>query len=131
MDLTKKERDCIIKINEYESAFPLRLIELAKRVGIKAPTAYQLVKRLSSKGLVSENRGVIIPTKKGRQAYKDIIMAHRCVETLLNRAGVPKNCACTEAQKIDYKLTPSYVKLLYKFIGSPKNCPHGKPVIVS
>jgi len=130
MDITKKERDCLIAIDEFDSKFQPRLVDIAKEMHVKPPTVYNLVRRLSKKGLVDESRGMIKVTDRGKTVYKSIIMAHRCIETLLNKAGVQKDCACREARKMDYMLDPVNVKLLFKFLGSPKNCPHGKPIIV-
>jgi Mn-dependent DtxR family transcriptional regulator len=130
MDITKKERDYLIAIDEFNSKFQPRLVDLAKKMRVRPPTVYNLVRRLSKKGLVDEHRGMIKVTERGRAAYKSIIMAHRCIETLLSKAGVQKDCACKEACKIDYMLDPTYVKLLFKFLGSPKVCPHGKPIII-
>ena len=110
MELTKKERDCLVLINEFESDFP---------------------SRLKRKGLIEENRGSIITTQKGKSTYRDIIMMHRCFETLLNKAGVSANTACKEAQKVDYLLDTNCAKPLLRFVGNPKICPHGKPIFVN
>jgi len=131
MDLTKKERDCLVLVNEFESNFPPRLIDIAKRLEVQPPTAYNLIMRLKRKGLIEENRGSIITTQKGKSTYRDIIMMHRCLETLLNKAGISASVACKEAEKVDYLLDTDCVKPLLKFIGNPKTCPHGKPIAVN
>ena len=131
MDLTKKERDCLVLVNEFKSDFPPRLIDIAKKLQVQPPTAYNLVVRLERKGLIEENRGSIIITQKGKSTYRDIIMMHRCFETLLNKAGMSANVACKEAEKVDYLLDANCVKPLLKFIGNPKICPHGKPIVVN
>ncbi|MGC8652215.1 MAG: metal-dependent transcriptional regulator [Candidatus Micrarchaeia archaeon] len=130
MELTRKEREYLVAISEFYSSFPPRLIDIAKKVHVKPPTAYNLIKRLSVKGLVNEHKGIIVVTSKGKNAYSGLIMAHRCVETLFSRAGMKKDHACKEAQKIDYMLTREDAKLLLKFLGNPKNCPHGRPIVI-
>ncbi|MCL4374163.1 MAG: metal-dependent transcriptional regulator [Candidatus Marsarchaeota archaeon] len=130
MELTRKERECLVIISRLDSPFPSRLIDVARKANIKPPTAYNLVKRLSRKGLIEERKGAIIVTARGKEEYSEIIRAHRCIETLLSRAGLDKDYACKEAQKIDYMLSEKDVKYLLKFLGNPKNCPHGRPIVV-
>ncbi len=130
MQLTRKEKDCIIAIKELSSQFPARLVNLAEKLGIKPPTALALVRRLKEKGLVAENRGNVALTEKGAEAYRNIMLAHRTLEYLLCKAGISKECACKEASKIDYLVEPSYARRLWAYLGKPANCPHGKPIIV-
>ena len=54
----RKERDCIVALHE-NSGFPLRLFNIADILKIKAPTAYELVKRLESKNIIEKKNGVI------------------------------------------------------------------------
>lgn len=128
--LTRREKECLFAVKKLDSDFPPRIISIAKETKIKPPTAYNLLKRLSDKGLIEESKGMVKVTDKGNAAYKEIMMAHRCIELIFSRAGIPKDCACREAEKIDYMLKPEYVKLLFKSLGMPKNCPHGKPIVV-
>ncbi|MGC8670069.1 MAG: metal-dependent transcriptional regulator [Candidatus Micrarchaeia archaeon] len=130
MELTQKEREYLVTITELSSTFPPRLIEVARKAKVKPPTAYNLVKRLSKKGLVEEHKGIIIITIKGKNVYGEIIRAHRCIETLLNRAGLERDYACKEARKIDYILSEKDIRYLLKFLGNPRNCPHGRPIVV-
>ena len=129
LQVTGKERECIVAIEELKSNFPPRLSQVAGKLGIKPPTAFVLVRQLEKKGLVEEAKGSIILTSRGKEVYKNIILAHRSLETLLCRAGIPLECACKEAEKIDYLIEPAYAKKLWKYLGKPKNCPHGRPVI--
>ncbi len=131
MQITKKERECLVAVKELSAEFPARLVDLAKKLSVKPPTALGLVRRLEEKELVVENRGSIILTEKGRQAYRNIMLTHRTLEYLLSKAGVSKECACKEASKIDYLVEPSYARRLWAYLGKPENCPHGKPVLVS
>ncbi|MGC9037318.1 MAG: metal-dependent transcriptional regulator [Candidatus Micrarchaeia archaeon] len=130
MQITKKERECLVAVKELSTEFPVRLVDLAKRLVVKPPTALRLVRRLKEKGLVVENRGSVLLTEKGVQAYRNIMLAHRTLEYLLSKAGISKECACKEASKIDYLVEPSYARRLWAYLGKPANCPHGKPIIV-
>ena len=55
-NITRKERDCIVALHE-NSGFPLRLFNIAEILKIKAPTAYELVKRLESKNIIEKKIG--------------------------------------------------------------------------
>ncbi|MGC8687726.1 MAG: metal-dependent transcriptional regulator [Candidatus Micrarchaeia archaeon] len=131
MDITKKERDCLVAIGSIDSKFQPRLIDIAKSMKVSAPTAYNLVKRLCKKGLIEDYKGSIAMTEKGRKMHKDIIMAHRCIEVLLSKAGIDKDCACKDAQKIDYVIGTKEARKLLYYIGNPKSCPHGKPIVIA
>ncbi|MGC8628731.1 MAG: metal-dependent transcriptional regulator [Candidatus Micrarchaeia archaeon] len=129
MQITHKERACILAVQDLRSEFPPRLKEIASELGITPPTALALIRRLEGKGIVHEEKGSVVLTSKGKEVYKNIILAHRILETLLCRAGVSLDCACKEAQKFDYLIDPSYAKKLWNYLGKPKKCPHGKPIV--
>lgn len=131
MNLTAKERDCLLATLDLTQEFQPRLNQIAEKLGIKAPTALSLLRRLESKQLVKELRGMVILTEAGKKACKNIVLAHRSLETLFCKMGIPLNHACKEARKIDYLIEPAYAKKLWTYIGKPKNCPHGKPIIIT
>ncbi|MGC8676557.1 MAG: metal-dependent transcriptional regulator [Candidatus Micrarchaeia archaeon] len=131
MHITERERECVVAIANFKSQFPPRLNQIAAKLKIKSPTALSLLKRLQAKGLVQEQRGSVLLTKSGKTAYAEIMLAHRCLEIIFAKAGIPADCACREATKIDYLVDPAYAKKLWKYLGKPKMCPHGKPVVVN
>ena len=50
--VTKRERDCLIMLEEdSQNGFPMRLHQIASTLGIKPPTALNVIKRLEEKGL--------------------------------------------------------------------------------
>jgi DtxR family Mn-dependent transcriptional regulator len=121
-NITRKERDCIVALHE-NSGFPLRLFNIAEILKIKAPTAYELVKRLESKNIIEKKNGVI------NMIYSEIIMAHRTLEIMLTKSGVNSDRACQQIEKIDYLMDDVSIQKLFKSLGQPQTCPHGKPVI--
>jgi DtxR family Mn-dependent transcriptional regulator len=127
--LTKKERDCIITIVEsQEGDFPVRLSDVAKSMKIKSPTAFDLIKRLEAKSLVERDRGMIVLTGAGESVYEDLMMVHRVMEFLLTESGVKADDACKDVKNYDYLMNIEFARKLLKRIGSPKECPHGKPI---
>jgi len=127
-NITRKERDCIVALHE-NSGFPLRLFNIAEILKIKAPTAYELVKRLESKNIIEKKNGVISLTPNGNTIYSEIIMAHRTLEIMLTKSGVNSDRACQQIEKIDYLMDDVSIQKLFKSLGQPQTCPHGKPVI--
>ncbi len=129
MDITKKERDCIVKIRELSGSFPPRLSDIASELKIKPPTAIELLERLERKGLIKKEHGMIILTDTGNDEYLKIMLAHRTYEILLSMSGVPADDACSQAERIDYLMEPSSMMHVLERLGSPEKCPHGKPII--
>jgi DtxR family Mn-dependent transcriptional regulator len=125
--ITRKERDCIVALRE-NSGFPVRLFNIAELLDIKAPTAFELIKRLESKNIIKKTNGVISLTPYGNSIYSEIIMAHRTLELILTRSGVNSDKACQQIEKIDYLMDDTSVQKLFKSLGQPQTCPHGKPV---
>ncbi|MCL5881017.1 MAG: metal-dependent transcriptional regulator, partial [Candidatus Thermoplasmatota archaeon] len=72
--LTRKERDCLVLIGDNAASdFPLRLVEVANSLGIKSPTALNLVKRLVSKGMLLREHGMLVLSAEGKEEYARII----------------------------------------------------------
>ncbi|KJE49142.1 MULTISPECIES: metal-dependent transcriptional regulator [Acidiplasma] len=128
MDITKKERDCIVVIHDNSKPLPLRLSDVAGLMNIKPPTAHELINRLLSKNIIKKERGMITLTDYGNEIYSEIMMAHRTLEIILTRSGVNSDKACTQVEKVDYLMDTSSIEKLLQTIGNPDKCPHGKPV---
>lgn len=126
--LTRKERDFLVKIVENRGSFPIRLNILAKQLGVKSPTAYEVVRRLSTKGYAISNRGMIVPTEKGIREYGKLIMAHRVMESIAFSSGKPLQSACAGVCDYDYLMDREIVERIWNMLGKPKRCPHGMPI---
>lgn len=128
-EVTKKERDCLIALSRLqEGEFPARLAEISRKMGIKAPTALNLIERLEDKGLVERKKGMVILTGEGSEMVTALLYVHRVMETLFVTSGVPADSACEEVEKFDYLIPISSVSLLSRSIGNPKMCPHGEVI---
>ncbi len=131
MRITKKERDYILEIGKSADKFPLRLSELARSMKISEPSAFEMVERLKKAKLVETRGGMVALTDYGNIIYSNIIMAHRTLETLFARFEIDPDVACRECSKIDYLMDREVIEKLFKELGAPEFCPHGKPVSVS
>ncbi len=127
--VTKKERDCLITVRENGSEpFPIRLCEIAKLMGIRPPSALELVERLEGKGLLKSRSGMIRLTPQGLREYERIILNHRVFESLFVQSGISADEACKETESFDYFLDSRTAEAVHRKIGSPSFCPHGKPI---
>lgn len=109
-------------------SFPMRLHQIATSLGVKPPTALNVVKRLEQKGLAKSKDGMVVLTESGNRTAKSILLVHRTYESLLCQSGVSENSACHEAAEVDFIIPEANARLILKKIGNPKVCPHGKPI---
>ncbi len=129
LEVTKKERDCLIFIEEYRNGdFPIRLKDLAARMKIKPPSVLEILDRLEDKGLISKSRGMIVLTESGKEEYRKLIKVHRTIEALYSKCGMNADDACRKVSSFDYLIKPDDAEKIAMLIGNPKKCPHGKPI---
>ncbi|MCL4446779.1 MAG: metal-dependent transcriptional regulator [Thermoplasmatales archaeon] len=127
--ITRRERDCLVTLEEDSPKnFPMRLHQIAQTLRVKPPTALNVIRRLERKGLAESKDGMVILTESGDKVAKSILLVHRTYESLLCQSGVSENSACSEAAEVDYIIPAGNARLILKKIGSPKLCPHGKPI---
>jgi DtxR family Mn-dependent transcriptional regulator len=103
---------------------------LAKRFGVRMPTAIEILDKLEEKGLVIR-RPWKVPelSRKGRKLAESVIHQHRVVELYLSRnLGLSPEKACAEAAKIDYLLDRAVIEKMCKALNRPNQCVHGYPI---
>ena len=129
-NMTKKERDCLLAIynEEKSSGLPLRLVDVAKSLKVKPPTALELLGRLESKGYVERRRGLISLSESGREAAKGILTVHRALEVFFAGCGLSADDACGLVAQFDYIVGPSMAPKILSALGNPSKCPHGYPI---
>ncbi|AKA48022.1 iron-dependent repressor [uncultured archaeon] len=128
-EVTKKERDCLLVLSRLQDGeFPARLSEISRDMGIKAPTALNIIERLEEKSMVERKKGMVLLTKEGEATVSSLLFIHRVMETLFVTSGVPTDNACEEVEKFDYLIPVSSASKVSKSIGSPKMCPHGEAI---
>ncbi|MBX8631569.1 MAG: metal-dependent transcriptional regulator [Candidatus Thermoplasmatota archaeon] len=128
-EITRKERDCIMRIVEMTNdSFPVRLCDLSRAMDVKPPSAFELVNRLSKKGMVRAKNGMISLTDDGRRTYDRIKFSHRALESLLVKGGISADTACREIETFDYIVERKTALAILKTIGNPSECPHGLPI---
>lgn len=128
-NITKKERDCLLAIYREElSDTPVRLVDLARSLNVKPPTALELLARLESKGYVTRRRGLIFLSESGREVAKGILTVHRALEVFFARCGLGADEACNLVSNFDYMVESSIAPMMLGALGNPSTCPHGYPI---
>ncbi|MGD0330397.1 MAG: metal-dependent transcriptional regulator [Nitrososphaeria archaeon] len=98
---------------------------VAGHLGISAPSAVEMLKKLEKEGLVIyEVRHGIELTDKGREIGRRIIRAHRLIEVLM------KKTLKTEIQEqtvcgMEHHMDEDFTNALCTLLKHPRYCPHG------
>ena len=103
---------------------------VAKRLGVSAASATNMLKRLDSLGLIvhSPYRGAELTTA-GRSVALEVIRHHRLLETYLATAlGVPWDAVHEEAEVLEHVLSEDLEDRIAAHLGDPTSDPHGHPI---
>jgi DtxR family Mn-dependent transcriptional regulator len=103
---------------------------LAKRFGVRLPTAIEILNKLEEKGLVIR-RPWKVPelSGKGKKLAESVMHQHRIVELYLSRnLGLNSEKSCAEASKIAYLLDKAVIEKMCKALNRPTHCIHGYPI---
>jgi DtxR family Mn-dependent transcriptional regulator len=101
---------------------------VAAHLGISAPSALEMLKKLEKEGLVIYKARIGIElTEKGRKIAKRIIRAHRLIEVLMNqtlKTDIREETVCGMEHHMDEEFMDAVCTLL----NHPRKCPHGNPI---
>src|SRR3990172_6838077 len=103
---------------------------LAARMGVAAPSATAMTKRLAELGLVERApyRGVAL-TEAGRLGALEVLRHHRLVERYLaDRLGVALDEVHAEADRLEHALSEELEAKIDAELGYPTHDPHGDPI---
>jgi DtxR family transcriptional regulator, Mn-dependent transcriptional regulator len=103
---------------------------LAERVGVSAPSATAMTKRLAELGLVKRSpyRGVVL-TEAGRRAAIEVLRHHRLLESYLAKTlGLPLEDVHAEADRLEHALSEELEARIDAALGFPTHDPHGDPI---
>jgi len=107
-----------------------RTSKLAVQMGVAAPSATGIVRKLEREGLVIHEpyRGVKL-TDQGRMVALSAISKHRLAERLLvDMLHMDWTRVHGEACRLQYGISNEIVRPLEKALGHPRTCPHGNPI---
>jgi DtxR family transcriptional regulator, Mn-dependent transcriptional regulator len=103
---------------------------LAQRLGVSAPSATNMLKRLDSLGLVEHvpYKGATL-TEAGRTVALEVVRHHRLLEAYLAQSlGMPWEDVHREAEVLEHVLSEDLEERISAFLGDPPADPHGHPI---
>jgi DtxR family Mn-dependent transcriptional regulator len=130
-DLSDALQDYLREIYKLQAESPrVKTSTLARRMGVKPPSATAMVKKLAARGLVDHQpyRGVRL-TKRGERLALEILRHHRLIELYLARTlEVGLDAVHAEADRLEHALSESLEERIDEALGSPTEDPHGDPI---
>ncbi|HEX4746225.1 MAG TPA: metal-dependent transcriptional regulator [Gaiellaceae bacterium] len=130
-DLTVAVQDYLKAIYVLESSGErVTTSALARRMGVSAPSATAMTKRLDELGLVERvpHRGVAL-TEPGRLGALEVLRHHRLLERyLVDRLGLALDQVHAEAELLEHALSEELEAKIDEELGFPTHDPHGDPI---
>ena len=127
--LTKRETDCLLVVESLsQDRWPARIGEVAHRLNVSTPSAVELVDRLQSKRMLERGPGGVRLSRIGNAGLLGVHRAHRLFENMFTRMGMRPEAACRESGIMDRHLSREALKVVCRYLGHPKTCPHDLPI---
>ena len=130
-DLTVAVQDYLKAIYVLESTEErVTTSALSRRMGVSAPSATAMTKRLDELGLVERlpYRGVAL-TDEGRRGALEVVRHHRLLERyLVDRLGLSLDEVHAEAELLEHALSEELEAKIDAELGFPTHDPHGDPI---
>jgi DtxR family Mn-dependent transcriptional regulator len=128
--ITPAMQDYLKAVYRLSHRGPVTTQRLADDLGVAAPSATNMAKRLHEMGLLTHEpyHGVTL-TPEGQQAALDVIRRHRLLETYLAEAvGLGWDEVHDEAERLEHHLSERLEARLDSLLGFPATDPHGDPI---
>lgn len=102
-------------------------VEIAARVGVRAPSVTSMLKRLAEAGWISYEPGHGAKlTELGLSEARRVIRRHRLVELFLTRVlGLDWSEVDAEAEALEHAISPRLEQAIAAHLGEPVEDPHG------
>jgi DtxR family Mn-dependent transcriptional regulator len=130
-ELTTAAQDYLKAIYALEAAGArVTTTALASRMGVSAPSASAMTKRLAELGLVERApyRGVTL-TEEGSNRALEMLRHHRLLERYLaDRLGLSLDEVHAEAERLEHALSEELEAKIDAELGYPTHDPHGDPI---
>ncbi|MGO4595237.1 metal-dependent transcriptional regulator [Leifsonia sp. 2TAF2] len=112
---------------------PVTVKLLSERMGVRAATVSDGVRRLSEQGLVEHERyGGVALTEAGRRHAVAMVRRHRLIETfLVQELGYGWDEVHDEAEVLEHAVSDELVERMDRRLGFPARDPHGDPIPTS
>jgi DtxR family Mn-dependent transcriptional regulator len=129
-ELSASEQAYLLAIRQSRGGPPLSAADLARRMRVSPQATSEMLRRLSSAGLVAigEARDVCL-SPKGNVEADAIYRRHALVEWLLSTVlGIPWAETDPEAMRLQSHISPRVEAALDELFDHPATCPHGNPI---
>ena len=130
-DLSVPLQDYLREIYKLQAGSErVRTTVLARRMGVKPPSATGMVKKLAARGLVDHRpyRGVRL-TRRGERMALEALRHHRLLELYLAKTlGLGLDAVHAEADRLEHALSETLEERIDRALGSPTEDPHGDPI---
>jgi DtxR family transcriptional regulator, Mn-dependent transcriptional regulator len=112
------------------SGDPITVKQLSERMGVRAATVSDGIRRLADQGLVvHEPYGAIELTDDGRRGAVAMVRRHRLIETfLVEELGYGWDEVHDEAEVLEHAVSDGLVDRIDRRLGYPARDPHGDPI---
>ncbi|QNE35278.1 metal-dependent transcriptional regulator [Leifsonia shinshuensis] len=109
---------------------PITVKQLSERMGVRAATVSDGIRRLADQGLVvHEPYGAIELTEDGRRGAVAMVRRHRLIETfLVEELGYGWDEVHDEAEVLEHAVSDGLVDRIDRRLGYPARDPHGDPI---
>ncbi|CAM5493731.1 metal-dependent transcriptional regulator [Leifsonia shinshuensis] len=109
---------------------PITVKQLSERMGVRAATVSDGIRRLADQGLVvHEPYGAIELTDDGRRGAVAMVRRHRLIETfLVEELGYGWDEVHDEAEVLEHAVSDGLVDRIDRRLGYPARDPHGDPI---
>jgi len=109
---------------------PVTVKQLSERMGVRAATVSDGIRRLSEQGLVAHERyGGVGLTDTGRRHAVAMVRRHRLIETfLVEELGYGWDEVHDEAEVLEHAVSDELIERLDRRLGFPARDPHGDPI---
>lgn len=128
--LSAAEQAYLLAMRRSRGDAPLSGAELARRMGVSPQATSEMLRRLSSTGLVRQEAARDFRlTAAGDAAADDIFRRHALAEWLLTSVlGIGWAESDEEAMRIQASISARVEEALDDLLGHPETCPHGNPI---
>src|SRR5262249_21586134 len=105
-------------------------VDIAERLGVRAPSVTGMLKRLEEAGWISYKSGVGAQlTADGIQEARRVIRRHRLWHLFLQRVlGLDWSEVDAEAEALEHAISPRLEQAIAAHLGEPLEDPHGHPI---
>lgn len=127
--MTLNREDYLLVIWEFLESFDsITEKQIATRLRISPPTAYEYLKKLADEGFINKDGKNISFTVVGKKTARELMRMHRISEVFAYKfLEVPWEDTHASVMELEHLFNGKRGEVLFKNLGNPQHCPHGNP----